>query len=222
MLEIKKMRLPIYGEISQLDAITKRRRNLSMHWQRMYSWCLNKQLEDERFCAACGYFSGKFVNWVNSTYRYSTVGVRPVFEPVDPDSLGLDGSVITVGTLFMDGQPVKIPRKPTEKGDIPDYIPGSMLELRDCLEDSDYQVRAIKVGDVLIADRVIVKNISWGEALRAAPWIQKPESTGDAELDTFLLGRYEKALDPSDEYAKGYFDASVTFVKAWNLGGRKT
>ena len=194
MLEIKKMRLPIYGEISQLDAITKRHRNLSMHWQRMYSWCLNKQLEDERFCAACGYFSGKFVNWVNSTYRYSTVGVRPVFEPADPNS---------------------------EKGDIPDYIPGSMLELRDCLEDSDYQVRTIKVGDVLIADRVMVKNISWGEALRAAPWIQKPEPTGDAELDTFLLERYKEALDPSDEYAKGYFDASVTFVKAWNLGGRK-
>lgn len=220
-MEIKKMRLPICGEMSQLAAITKKYHDISMHWKGMCSWCLNKCPDNEHFCAACGYFSGRFVIWANSTYRFSAVGIRPVFEPADPDSLRPDGSVVTVGTLFMDGQPVKIPQKPTEKGDIPDYVPGSILELRASMDDPDYQVRAITVGDVLIADRVLVKNVSWGEALRAVPWIQKPEPTGDAELDTFLLERYEEALDPSDEYAKGYFDASVTFVKAWNLGGRK-
>lgn len=221
MLEIKRMPLPLCGELSRLDTNTKRCRNISMHWQRMFSWCLNTRPRDKRFCAACGYYSDKFENWVDGTNRYSTVGVRPVIEPVDPDSLDPDGSLITVGTLFMDGQPVKIPQDPTDKGDIPDYVPDSVLELRDSLDNTDYQVQAIKAGNILIADRVLVKNISWGEALWAVPWIQNPEPTGDAELDAFLLERYKEALDPSNEYAIGYFDASVAFVKAWNLGEKK-
>ena len=63
----------------------------------------------------------------------------------------------------MDDQPVKVPVNPTEDGDIPDYIPGAKLKLGAPIQDAAYQVQAIKVGNVLIADRVLLKNISWND-----------------------------------------------------------
>ena len=53
----------------------------------------------------------------------------------------------------MGDKPVKVPQNPVYNGDIADYIPGAKLELRETLGDSAYQVTAIKVGKVLIADR---------------------------------------------------------------------
>ena len=61
----------------------------------------------------------------------------------------------------MDGKPVKVPQNPTRNGDVLDYIPGAKLEFRKAMNDAAYQVRAIKVGDVLIADRVLLRSISW-------------------------------------------------------------
>ena len=73
------------------------------------------------------------------------------------------------GTLYMHGEPVKIPKRPKADGDIQDYIPGATLELGAPLVDPDYQISAIRVGDVLIADRVLLKNISWSETGGALP-----------------------------------------------------
>ena len=50
-------------------------------------------------------------------------------------------------------------------GDIPEFIPDAKLELRPALDDPAYQVRAIKAGNVLIADRVLVASITWPEAV---------------------------------------------------------
>lgn len=61
----------------------------------------------------------------------------------------------------MDGQPVRIPQNPTWDGDIADYAPGAKLEFRPALDDPAYQIQTIRVGSVLIADRVLLKNISW-------------------------------------------------------------
>lgn len=33
--------------------------------------------------------------------------------------------------------------------------------MREALDDPEYQVKAIKAGNVLIADKVLLKNISW-------------------------------------------------------------
>ena len=62
---------------------------------------------------------------------------------------------------------MRIPQNPTDDGDIPDYVPGTTLELRETLEDPAYQVQAIRVGSVLIADRVLLKNISWNDIQEA-------------------------------------------------------
>ena len=93
------------------------------------------------------------------------VGFRPAFEVLHPDPLTPDGTIITVGPLYMDGKPVKVPQNPTQNGDVSDYIPGAKLEMREALDDPSYQVKAIKVGDVLVADRVLLKNLSWDDLM---------------------------------------------------------
>ena len=35
--------------------------------------------------------------------------------------------------------------------------------MREALDDPEYQVKAIKAGNVLIADKVLLKNISWDD-----------------------------------------------------------
>lgn len=49
---------------------------------------------------------------------------------------------------------------PTKYGDVVKYLPGAKLEFRQAIDDADYQIRAIKVGGVLIADRVLLAYIS--------------------------------------------------------------
>ena len=90
------------------------------------------------------------------------IGFRPAFEIQNPDALG-SNKVVTVGTLYMDGRPVRVPEKPVLNGDIWSYVPGSKLELRPALEDPAYQVRAIKAGNTLIADRTLLKYASWND-----------------------------------------------------------
>lgn len=41
------------------------------------------------------------------------------------------------------------------------YIPGATLEMREALDDPDFQVQTIKVGDILVCDRNLLKMISW-------------------------------------------------------------
>lgn len=50
---------------------------------------------------------------------------------------------------------------PTWYEDITDYVPGARLALGPALDDPAYQVQAIRIGRALVADRVLLKNISW-------------------------------------------------------------
>lgn len=63
----------------------------------------------------------------------------------------------------MDGQPVEVSKNPVWDGDIPNYIPGAKLELREPAPTLEYQIKAVRIGDILIADRVLLANISWND-----------------------------------------------------------
>lgn len=159
------MRLPTCIEWNHLANVVSENSD-AMHWQDMYSWCQNTdsvELASRR--AVRGYHSAchRFRNYYTVTHRDEVVGFRPTIEIQNPDILGPDGTIVMVGTLYMDGQPVKVPQNPVWNGDIPDYIPGAKLELRAPIQNAAYQVKAIKVGNVLIADRVLLKNISWDD-----------------------------------------------------------
>ena len=162
MLRINKMRLPTCEEYDLLATTTKED-NDTMHWSYMYSWCQDEDQDSMLKRAVRGYLSARYWNGDNATNRNVHVGFRPAFEVLHPDPLTPDGTIITVGTLYMDGKPVRVSKDPTKDGTVPDYIPGASLEMREALDDPDYQVQAIKAGDVLIVDRVLLKNISWDD-----------------------------------------------------------
>lgn len=133
------------------------------HWRNMYSWCQDKDLHLASHRAVRGYPSARYWGDFSATHRYVRVGFRPAFDVLDSDILGPDGTVIMAGTLYMNDMPVKVPQNPISIGDIPDYIPGAKLELGAPIQDAAYQVQAIKIGNIMIADRVLLKNISWDD-----------------------------------------------------------
>lgn len=162
MLQIKKMRMPTCAEYSLLADVVKENNDI-MHWEDIFSWCQDVDKNYPSHRAIQGYHSAHF--WYNNpvSYRLVNVGFRPAMDILTADTLGNDGTIVTAGTLYMRGQPVKVPQNPVWDGDIPDYAPHAKLELREALDDPAYQMKVIRVGNVLIADRVLLKNISWND-----------------------------------------------------------
>ena len=103
------------------------------------------------------------------------MGYRPILEPMDPETFEPDestwadipdGSVIHMGSLYMDNIPLAIPQFPTDLGDIPDYIPSSTIRIGETDADPDKQLRFIKSGHLFIADRNLLKKVSWEDLNR--------------------------------------------------------
>lgn len=70
------------------------------------------------------------------------------------------------------------------------------------LDAPDYKVWAIKAGDVLIADRVLLRNISWMEANVSFRPEQTRESPSEMSLRDRLLAK--KFVVSDSEFARGY------------------
>ncbi len=140
------------------------------HWRYMYSWCLNKEadwkVDPVRRFQVCGGREAFYYGHCHAEFRMAHVGFRPVFDVTGIDTLIPNGALVAAATLYMNGVPVKVPQNPTEDGDVQDYIPGARLEFRPALKDPAYMVQTIKVGDILIADRALLKNISWDDLQR--------------------------------------------------------
>lgn len=154
------MRLPTCAEWDALVEITDGKDDV-MHWKGQFSWCKDAVPEIKPYRAVRGYHSSKVRFEFHETLRTTDIGFRPVFVGFNPDSNIPDGTGITAGTLYMDEKPMKVPKNPTRKGDIPCYEPGAKLKLRDALDDPAYQIQAIKARSILIADRALLRQISW-------------------------------------------------------------
>lgn len=166
MIRITKMRLPTCEEWDHLVDITSGDDSL-MHWYHVFSWCLDVSEAFSSIPTSAhvvrGWTSAREWTYFHRSTHNTLVGFRPAFEFSDADGLA-DGDYTVVGNLCMNGKPVKAPGAPFKGGDIPDYIPEATLDLRHVLDAPDYKVWAIKAGDVLIADCVLLRNISWMEA----------------------------------------------------------
>ena len=184
MVQVKKMRLPLSAEYSHLARLTNGSDDW-IHWSGILCWCLDKDPIRPAFHGTRGHASCRDRAFMPDDVRSEAVGFRPAFEA---ETNILDGQVCVVGTLFMDGEPVRIPV--CSKFAV-SYVPGTTLELRPALEGENFQVQAIKVGNVLIADRVLLKNISWndirdvlGGDKPATQDIQKPLRLSNVRLPT--------------------------------------
>ena len=162
-----KMRIPTTEEWDKfMDVVCED--NSRSHWENILSWVNDSDFEKKylSYRAFRGCPSARHWLWDTASRRCEYVGFRPAFDILETDTLvsGLrDGDIVTIGTLYMRGKPVKVPQAPTYDGDISNYILGAKLEMREALTDPAYQVTAIRVGNVLIADRCLVRNISYND-----------------------------------------------------------
>lgn len=164
------LRIPTNGEYDRLVEVTGGD-DAKMHWLHIFSWVNDTGNEyelDTSSRAHRGYNSARLWNNSSSGSRIVYVGFRPACD-LPPEALASvkDGEQMVLGTLYMTGEPVKVPKYPTYNGDIAAYIPGSTLELREPLDDPDYQVAGYLVGDALVADRCLLNMISYEDIEKA-------------------------------------------------------
>lgn len=181
------MRIPTVKEYDRLTELTGGD-NAKMHWKDIFSW--TDDTEDE-FClptwarAARGCYSARRWNYYGVAHRGVAVGFRPALDILGTDDLAADleeGTAIVIGTLYMDGQPIRVPQNPTSSGDIARYKPGAALELGAPMANAAYQVTGIRVGNALIADRVLLCSISFDDICKIdSPHTTSTEAEGVAQ-----------------------------------------
>lgn len=157
----------------------------------MRSWCSNRFVgtvlnEEEGFywdaAGIVTHYDGRKENWNvdrSDSYSYG-LGFRPVLVPLDPDTLKpapdrfgdlLNGSLVQLGTLYMDDKALLNPVDPVSSpmpdlvggfypGDVPVYEKGASLRIGDTLKDEGTQIRFVVVGGKLVSDRVILGCVS--------------------------------------------------------------
>lgn len=184
-----KMRIPTTEEWDQL-MVDARYSNSITHWEGAFSWvdaAAGERPESLREVRGCNSSMDKASRY--GVGRYEWTGFRPAFEGLDTDNLIPDeNGVISVGTLYMAGMPVRVPQNPVWDGDIEDYIPGATLTFGPALDDPAYVVRAIKVGDVYVADRVLLVSISCRDIEKATA--ETADSFQRAVIVTLLRNSY--------------------------------
>lgn len=161
-----KMRIILDSEWDRLVELTGGD-NAKIHWRDMASWVNDP--ENERKCptthrAHRGNHSACHWSDYYAIGRNPNVGFRPAADGLILDALLSEikeGEISVIGTLYMNGKPVKVPQNPTWDGDVTDYIPGTSLEMQEAVDDPAYQVTGIRVGEVFVADRCLLKNISY-------------------------------------------------------------
>lgn len=147
--------------------------NARMHWQDMGSWVNDTERRyvgyhtDPTDRIQRGWAGPR--KWLSArpTDRSSTNGFRPTCNLAGIDILkpgAKDGSTVVIGTLYMNGVPVKVPQNPVFfKGDIQRYARCAKLEMREPLEDPAYQVTGILDGKKAYVDRNLLSHIAYTE-----------------------------------------------------------
>lgn len=196
------------------------------------SWCSNRAHEtvfdDDEGCFwdEDGFvvrYDGNPARWniQPENYRGYSTGFRPVLTPVDPvtfepDASRLsnieDGTILALGTVYMDGQALDNPTDPIGSGElsggmfgiplgnIPRHIKGKPFEIGDTSDDTSKQIKFIKFGSNLISDRVILATVSMEDL--ASDFVTKDVSLSRSYADRFsadssiaLCGRLGITLD---------------------------
>lgn len=165
MVKIKKVRIPTKEEWLALITVTGGNDDV-LHWGSIDSWCQNTDPKNPGCRIVAGREQHDSFGSENVLSRFEDLGFRPAFEVENSDDLGPDGTIITVGTLVMNSKPVKVPENPAWDGDIPNYVPGASLAFETDPRAAGRQVQAIKIGNILIADRVLMARISWLDITR--------------------------------------------------------
>lgn len=167
-----KIRIPTAKELALLNEMTGGRDDL-MHWSQIYSWASTKtdhSPTNPSHGTIEGCIAPLFASCYNKAAKRNNIGFRPAADPSPNDPLlsgTQDGDKTIIGTLYMDGEPLKVPQNPTIYGDIPEYKAGAKLEMRKALDAPWYRVAGYRVGNSFIADRVLLTGISYTDITSA-------------------------------------------------------
>jgi len=136
-----------------------------MHWGQMGTWL--SDLEDGRFAAYAGMASPSDQHMEFMYRRANCIGLRLTVDGLPTEIQAVpDGQLIAIGTLYMEGKPVRVPQAPRASGDITNYHSFPIL-MREPLEDPDYMVLGVKDGDKAYTDRCLLKRISYNDIMFA-------------------------------------------------------
>ena len=140
--------------------------NWTTHCYGIYSWVNDKKKysSSDKYRTIRGYVSARHCADCDTTRQSIYVGFRPAFKLLEVDTLAPKGELSIVGTLCMDGEPVEVPMDPK---DTTGYVPGANLEIKPPLPHPGYIVTGYRVGDVVIADRVLLNRISYKDIEQA-------------------------------------------------------
>lgn len=142
------------------------------HWKGVFSWCQEIRTFADTLKKAVVRGGDSARCWFKHPVILEDkgVGFRPVLVPLSKDTLEPDDSAwsslhdgerIQIGTLYLDDIPQQNPQDPVLDGDIPEYLSGSAIKLGDSDNDTNKQLHFIKAGNILIADRNILTNMTW-------------------------------------------------------------
>lgn len=114
-------------------------------------------------------FGDEGLDTVALTEARQEVGLRPVFEAMNPNDCAdvKIGDVVVIGTLYVGTDPVKVPSNPVSDeygGNLTHYCDnkGAKITLGKALDDRDYQMMAVYVGNgVFVCDRCMLNWISY-------------------------------------------------------------
>lgn len=139
--------------------------NELLNWYGMCSWCQDKVygISSERVLR--GWCSARYRGYHYASYAPANAGFRPVLEPINKSELGKisDGTILQLGTLYMEDMALQNPKNPTIDGDIPRYTSGLKLKIGDSSSNKEELIRWVKWMGLLVADRNILRNVTWNQ-----------------------------------------------------------
>lgn len=161
-----------HGAASEWDTMldTLGEKNPVYHSKNILSWCQDSAVDSPDCRVYRGQLSTRHWNNTYSYRAYPHVGYRPVLEPLDPKTLLPDparlakipdGSILHMGTFYINGTAQRLPHEPFWCGDIPEYRDYMSLSIGQTDSDTEKQLRFIKCGDLLWCDRNLMTNLSW-------------------------------------------------------------
>lgn len=170
------MRIPTDDEWDRLLSVVNRpphvldleiggRLDWLIHWSAAFFW-VNASMDDKsqnRMTIGYHYPDWRFA--VPASSKSNFFRFRPAFD-LAPGALPdvKNGEMVVVGTLYMGEEPIRVPS--CGEGPANYHRSAASLSIRPALEDPHYQVVALRAGNTLIADKPLLKKISYEDIER--------------------------------------------------------
>ena len=162
-----KLRLPTSEEWDRLVSVTNGDDD-KMHWKSNRSFCQDQDKEYSFMRVTRGNESALGHSRVHMSDSAYYIGFRPVLEPSDPTVLHpmRDGTVLKFGALVVNGDPIKVPQDPSSLQDtvrfntLIKWKKPDVISVRDHGVKPAHEIQWIKAGDLLIADRNLLCDIT--------------------------------------------------------------